>query len=1087
MRKLLLFILCMFLGTVAWADVVVKDVTAQQRWPWNGIVDIKYSVECDDADTYIELQFSAYDSVRKKNYEIKALTGDGVFGCVKSGGPYSVEWDAGIDLPNKNIKDLEITISGKVADCKYLVVDLSAGTSVASYPIRYTDKEPDLTDDKCRSTELWLRRIPAGRFAMGCPVEESGNNIFELEHNVTLSKDFYIGVFEVTQMQWALVMGNNPSIYKGDCRPVENISYDDIRGTCVQAGAGWPAYGHIVDASSFIGKLQKKTGLVLDLPTEAQWEYACRAGTNSALNSGKNLSNSIGECVEMDEVGRYRCNQSDGNGGFGEHTKVGCYKPNFWGLYDMHGNISELCLNWSGDLNYNELEENTDKEDPTGPAIGIYRRTRGGHWDSDPKSCRSASTMGCLSPSDRYATAGLRVAMLPSPIRQYLVIDLSGGADATSYPVRYTDDKPVLADDKCSTTELWLRRIPADSVFSKGSPVKELGRSSSETQHLVKLSKDFYIGVFEVTQKQWELVMGNNPSTYKGYSRPVESVSYVDIRGNGTTAGAGWPKYGHTVDDASFMGKLQKKTGLVLDLPTEAQWEYACRAGTSTALNSGMDLSNIESCVEMNEVGRYSGNINDGKGGCGEHTKVGNYKPNLWGLYDMHGNILEWCLDWWSNSNGSNMIDPVGAVSGAIRILRGGSWRSSAHDCRSAMRCATKPSGCENYYGFRIAMLSSQFVMETIVYDTLYSISGTSVMNLDTREGVMIIGGKTWISPIGNSQGTRLLVYGDDVRGWSTSSPLWDSASIEDDCITLMLANGNTVVNKREMLVLNNSDVMLHGGTLVADERWDAGKVHIVQGDIIVPVGVTLSITADTVVKFSPYTEIVVEGTLNATKAIFTALADDNYGGDTDHNQADTVDYSKFGIIGTGMKFISDTYRCNGSERIPKWKYMVCSDGGVHIIAYNGNEENVVVPAVLDGHPVVSISSLAFRANNTISNVMLPIGVRLPERNVFAELKVLKNVDYTLEGVRRDFGSDVTVNVNGEWHEITVSLIPGWNMIAIPQGELAAESKKKLLNLKSVFYYDSVARTFLGANDIETGKAYWIFSHIRTSFKVRCK
>ena len=298
----------------------------------------------------------------------------------------------------------------------------------------------------------------------------------------------------------------------------------------------------------------------------------------------------------------------------------------------------------------------------------------------------------------------------------YAVVDLSGGPNATSYPVRYTNIAPNLNDDTCRTTELWLRRIPK-GTFIMGSPKDELGHywyededgdweEEPETQHEVTLTQDFYIGVFECTQKQWLLVMGNNPSSFNGDCRPVERVSYDEIRGTSATAGGGWPAFGHVVDASSFMGKLQAKTGLIFDLPTEAQWEYACRAGTVTALNSGKNLTNggEEEDAAMNEVGRYYFN-----GGEYEHTaKVGSYMPNVWGLYDMHGNVCEWCLDWWNGDDyGTEAIsDPVGQASGTDRVFRGGSWDGWGGDCRSARRYADYPSwNDEDCYGFRIVCL----------------------------------------------------------------------------------------------------------------------------------------------------------------------------------------------------------------------------------------------------------------------------------------------------------------------------------------------------------------------------------------------
>ena len=296
---------------------------------------------------------------------------------------------------------------------------------------------------------------------------------------------------------------------------------------------------------------------------------------------------------------------------------------------------------------------------------------------------------------------------LPYETMMYAVVDLSGGKNAESYPVRFTNTPPNLENDICRTTELWLRWIPK-GTFIMGSPESELGRYSDETQHEVTLTQDYYIGVFECTQKQWELVMGSNPSYYKGDCRPVDNVSYNMIRGTGAQAGSGWPRYGHAVDVTSFMGRLQEKTGLIFDLPTEAQWEYACRAGTTTPFNSGNKLTSISlySAI-MDEMGRYYGNQSDGKGGyTSGHANVGSYLANDWGLYDMHGNVYEWCLDWFDlNNETASKADPVGSTTGSYRMIRGGSWGDDAPYCRSAYRSAYYPSGSSYYFGFRVLCL----------------------------------------------------------------------------------------------------------------------------------------------------------------------------------------------------------------------------------------------------------------------------------------------------------------------------------------------------------------------------------------------
>ena len=220
---------------------------------------------------------------------------------------------------------------GAPSNALYCVVDLSAGPTASNYPVKWLDTPPSggFNTDEYKTTKLVLRRIAPGKFMMR-----------DGQREVTLTKPFYCGIFEVTQKQYALVTGSRPSQNKGDMRPVERISWNIVRGD--SAIYNWPSSAN-VDSSTFIGKIQACTGLNFDLPTEAQWEYACRAGTTSKYNNG-------GDSVaDLKLLGRYQSNKSDGKGGCSAaHTIVGSYLPNAWGLYDMHGNVWELCLDWYG-------------------------------------------------------------------------------------------------------------------------------------------------------------------------------------------------------------------------------------------------------------------------------------------------------------------------------------------------------------------------------------------------------------------------------------------------------------------------------------------------------------------------------------------------------------------------------------------------------------------------------------------------------------------------------------------------------------------------------------------------------------------
>jgi formylglycine-generating enzyme required for sulfatase activity len=340
----------------------------------------------------------------------------------------------------------------------------------------------------------------------------------------------------------------------------------------------------------------------------------------------------------------------------------------------------------------------------------LSRVIRSGAYNIPAIGCRVTHRRGSRS-DQPSVNGGFRTVLSPgAPLEEYLVIDLAGGADATNYPLSTLAGVPSGGwTEEHRTTELVLRRIRA-GTFMMGSPTGELGRGSDETQHQVTLTQDFYIGVFEVTQEQWYRVMGTWPSyfTNNAYraSRPVEAMAYNDFRGS--SAGAGWP--GSTAVDAeSFMGRLRQKTGLpTLDLPTESQWEYACRAGTTTALNSGKNLTSTPSDPNMDEVGRYHYNGGSTWPKGGDTTvgtaRVGSYQANGWGLYDMHGNVWEWCLDRYASSYPGTVVDPVGAASGSYRVGRGGSWFNYAQGCRSADRRADTPSDRgSSSGGFRVA------------------------------------------------------------------------------------------------------------------------------------------------------------------------------------------------------------------------------------------------------------------------------------------------------------------------------------------------------------------------------------------------
>ena len=232
-------------------------------------------------------------------------------------------------------------------------------------------------------------------------------------------------------------------------------------------------------------------------------------------------------------------------------------------------------------------------------------------------------------------------------------------------------------------------------TFTMGSPGSEPNRDDDETQHQVTLTQDFFMQETEVTQGQWRAVMGANPSFFQncGENCPVESVSWDDVQ--------------------EFLEQLNAQTtdGYTYRLPTEAEWEYAARAGSETAFCEG-DITEPEGNDPiLNTLGWYYENSNAGYAGCYEWSDgrccgpqpVRGKNPNVWGLYDMHGNVYEWCSDWYGAYPTTNVSDPLGPSSGAYRVLRGGSWFNYARYCRSANRHGNRPGYRNGDNGFRLA------------------------------------------------------------------------------------------------------------------------------------------------------------------------------------------------------------------------------------------------------------------------------------------------------------------------------------------------------------------------------------------------
>jgi hypothetical protein len=360
MRLILASTMAVMLCTSLIATPAITNVTAQQRYPWNGKVDITYTVlGIDDLETVkkeygllaLNLKVSAIDCDSGVTNVATALSGD----TALTNGTHCIVWDMDVDGLTFKSTNVIFSVSCETTPATYCVIDLSAGKNASSYPVTYLATPPSgsFNTDVYKTTKLVLKRIEAGSFKMGGSTQ------------TTLTKPFFIGLFEVTQKQYLLVTGNNSSNFSGDKRPVEMVSFNAIHGS----------WGSEISSASFIGKIRTRTGLDFNLPTEVQWEYACRAGTTTTYSYGDSAN------------GNYMWYEDNSSS---QTHDVGTRQPNPWGLYDMHGNVYEWCQDYS--------------------AEGTTRRVvRGGTWRSSASYCTSSTRSGCY-PDLEESYIGFRLA-----------------------------------------------------------------------------------------------------------------------------------------------------------------------------------------------------------------------------------------------------------------------------------------------------------------------------------------------------------------------------------------------------------------------------------------------------------------------------------------------------------------------------------------------------------------------------------------------------------------------------------------------------------------------------------------------------
>ncbi|MFC1539087.1 SUMF1/EgtB/PvdO family nonheme iron enzyme [Candidatus Latescibacterota bacterium] len=567
--------------------------------------------------------------------------------------------------------------------------------------------------------EITMVSIPAGSFEMG---SNDGEEDEKPVHTVTLDYSFEMSVYEITQGQYQAVIGSNPSngFGVGDYYPVYNLHWHDAIAFCnmLSDSEGLErCYNESTGACDFT-----KNGF--RLPTEAEWEYACRAGTMTAYYTGDSES-------DLARAGWYDVNSSNVAHPVGQKT------PNAWGLYDMHGNEWEWCNDWYGSYS------SESATNPIGAQTSATRVFRGGGWGNNGGSSRSASR-NSNTPYAGNVGIGFRVArgaFTPG----YLISGTISGADGVTMTLSGDVSDSQIVDDGGSYSftvehggnytitpeEEGYTFSPASQTFSNVTAnqtqnftatqdaLKEIimvsiptgnfdmgsndGAVDEQPVHIVTFDYSFEMSAYEITQYQYETFAGDNPSYFSGYGNlPVEDVMRLDIL-----------KFCNLLSDNAGLERCYDEDTWACDftkngyrLPTEAEWEYACRAGTTTKYYTG------DSESDLARAGWYESNSDEAT------HHVGQKEPNAWGLYDMHGNVYEWCHDWYGTYTG-DVVNPIGADSGVQPVTRGGSFNYDANDCRSANREIYYRGGSISYLGFRV--VKGAFTAG----GTTYTISGT--------------------------------------------------------------------------------------------------------------------------------------------------------------------------------------------------------------------------------------------------------------------------------------------------------------------------------------------------------------------------
>jgi formylglycine-generating enzyme required for sulfatase activity len=538
------------------------------------------------------------------------------------------------------------------------------------------------------SIGMKFRLIPPGEFLMGSTSEEIEAALSDFrsndkhhhetckseapQHKVILTQPIFFGMTEVTQAQYEKVMGVNPSYFaptgmgkeavaglKTADHPVEMVSWNDATEFCVQLCKEEKMKPFYFRDGETILPLD---GTGYRLPSEAEWEFACRAGTTTKYWTGDKIE-------DLERAGWF------GGDSDGRTHAVGELKSNPFGLADMHGNVWEWVQDGWDASSYSQFKEKF-AINPSLSFVGSRRVFRGGNWRLFASHCRSSARFAHEPSLRDNFSFGFRVSLPVNAVRQALESVASNSPLATNAP-------ETLPATFTNSLGMEFVKVPKGTGWLGGG-----GGRPGETK--VEMTEDFYLGKYEVTQEEWEKVTGLSPSHFwrTGDGKDaVKDISDADLKR--------FPVERVSWDDAQlFLERLNKQepsAGWVYRLPKEAEWEYACRGGSpSDKLDSAFDFYFDK---PTNQLLLHQANFAPEPGkGLQQTCKVGSYQPNRLGRYDMHGNVWEWCAD-----------EEKAADGAVLKVPRGGSWHNDSSICLASNRYPISPSVQGNFVGLRLA------------------------------------------------------------------------------------------------------------------------------------------------------------------------------------------------------------------------------------------------------------------------------------------------------------------------------------------------------------------------------------------------